>query len=309
MKGKNLLVFMLFLPFVISAEPANQFLRQGQQALSDHQPEQAVEAFRQALDLAESTEALDESVARLALGTAHARNGNWDRGVYELTESLKTDNLDVQQKAHFNLGRAYFDQAEPAAQQNQLPQAQSGLENSVRHFRDALQLTPSDRDAKVSYEIAHRRLEAVKEQMQQQQQQQDQQQDDNQDSSEEDSSSDSPQNQQNESSDSKPSQNSEQNQTSPQDQNPSQDDATQQNGENQPKPEDPETPSPSAGESGEQDPSSPTNNAPRASRALPEQMTPEEAERLLEAIRAEEEQQRGEYRIRLGRPVPVDKNW
>jgi len=35
----------------------------------------------------------------------------------------------------------------------------------------------------------------------------------------------------------------------------------------------------------------------------------EEAERLLEAIRAEEEQQRGEYRIRLGRPVPVDKNW
>jgi hypothetical protein len=41
----------------------------------------------------------------------------------------------------------------------------------------------------------------------------------------------------------------------------------------------------------------------------PEDMSKEEAMMLLDAMKAEEAAMREKLRLRLGRPVPVDKDW
>lgn len=59
----------------------------------------------------------------------------------------------------------------------------------------------------------------------------------------------------------------------------------------------------------EQAPSSPESAAQPPAPAPSEEMTPEEARMLLDAMRQEEQTQREKLRMFLGEPVPVEKDW
>lgn len=274
------------------ANSGNDLMRQGAKAYREGQLEEAVTAFREALDLAAEDDTLDPAAARLNLGTALARTGQFEPASAELAEALKTDDLPLQARAQYNLGHVRYREAEQLAEQQDLQNAKSKIDQSIGHFQDALRLDPSDLQTKKNFELSHLKKKEI-ETLIEQQPPQEQPSDDSQNQEQEDEDSQQDRQEDPNQQDNQDPQNQQDNQDSSQD--------SDEQDSSQP----PQDSPPESEEEEEQDPSS-QKNPPGAP---PEEMTEEEAEMLLEAMKEEEQRNREQYRIRLGRPQPVDKDW
>lgn len=155
------------------------------------------------------------------------------------------------------------------------------LDASLASLQNAIELDPSNIDAKASYELAT----LIQQELQQQQQQQPQQnQEQSQDQENQDQNQDPSQGQQ-------PQQDQEQEQQQEQEQDQQQ--GQEQQGQQQQQSQSPESQEPPQ-------PQSPEDST---------QMTPEEATQLLDAMRAREQSQRDQLKPLFGRPIPVENDW
>jgi tetratricopeptide (TPR) repeat protein len=177
-------------------------------------------------------------------GNALYQSADYERAMQAYERAIETGDPALQSAAWYNLGNALYRQQQ--------------LEPALEAYKQALRLGPADVDAKHN-------LERVLEQMQQQQQQQ--QQDGEDDEQEDDSQDEQSQDQQ---------QRQDQ-QQQPQQQDPGEDQQDQQQGEDEG--DDPPEQQPQDNE-GEQ----PPEGQQGQSQQPPGEMTPEEAERLLDAI-------------------------
>jgi len=196
-----------------------------------------------------------------------------DAAADRLAAALRTDDLFLQERACYNRGNALVGQTAAQRQQNKLDEAQKSLTEALGMYERAILLGPNDEAAKVNYELALRLQQELEQQKQQQQQQEKQ----------------------------------------PQEQQPSKDHKDKS------KPEQPQNQQPNQQPQQQQ----PENSQTRHDQQRAEQqtangqekkadeMTPEEARQLLDALRQEEQavRERVQLPVNTGQNQPVEKDW
>ncbi len=221
-------------------------------------------------------------------GTAAYRGEQFEEAAKQFDQAMAAADLKLQELAYYNQGNALYHLGERNPDPNKKTEA---WQKSLQDYESSLKLNPADADAKFNHEFVKKKLEELKQQQQQQQNKPDQQQ--NQDQQQQDqqpqqSKKDQEQNSQAQQNKSEQKQDS--SQPNPQSQQkPEQQEQQQANQPREQKdkqPQDQQQPQPSAGqpkdESGEK-----KGEEPAAAHAAG-QMTPEQAQQLLDAQKNEE---------------------
>jgi len=244
----------------------------------------AAESFVEAAAAAPA-EKLDPAAARYNAGLAAFAAGDLEAAAVHFNAAAAASDLGLQARAYYNRGNALFHLADMPLQPQALPggdpapaldTSESAIGQAIQMYENAIALDPDDADAKANYELALLKQQQIQQMQQQQneQNQQDQQDEQNQqDQDNQDQQDPSPQQQQNQ-------------------------DQPQPQPEEQPD----QQPQPQQGDRQEQ---AGQSQQPESA----EDMTPEEAEMLLDALRQQEQSQRDRLHPFLGRPVPVEKDW
>lgn len=229
-------------------------------------------------------------------GAAAFRREEHETAAKHFNSALLTPDLELQQRSYYNLGNAQFRLGEDATE----PQAKSEQwQGAVSSYESALKLNPTDADARHNLELVKKKLEELKQQQQQQQNQdnkenkedekKDQQQKDEQQKQEEQKKEDQQKQEQQKQQESEQQKKEQQQQQKPeekQEQKPQE--QQQQQGEKGEKPED-------------------EKQAAQMARAIP--MTQQEAERLLDSLKAEQKAMIFIPQVRTNRPDRVFKDW
>lgn len=261
----------LWLGVMARAEDARALLKEGAREYAASNYVGALQRFQAAAEGAGDGQ-LDPGVATFNAGNALYRMQRLPEAGSNFLEAARSGDLGLQSRAYYNRGNTLLAQAAAGQQQGQLDQAGQVVDEAVRMYENALALDPKDLDTKVNYELAVKKQEEI-----QQQQEQQKQQEKNQDEQEKDEQKDQdkPQPQDQEKKEDQEKQDQEQQNQAQQDQQ-----NDQQNQQPQPQPE-----------------------------KKSEEMTPEEAQMVLDAMKNEEQARRDQLRHFLGQPMPVDKDW
>jgi Ca-activated chloride channel family protein len=147
------------------------FCSRGEEAFEQGDYLQASEYYREKLEKSPNDPELHYNY-----GTAAFKNNMYDDAIEAFTKALKSDNIELQEKAYYNRGNSYYQkgvesqQADPKATVSQWKQALSSLQS-------ALELDPDEADARHNHEIIKKRLEELEKQQQQNQENEQNQQD------------------------------------------------------------------------------------------------------------------------------------
>lgn len=257
-------------------------------------------------------------------GVAYYRKGDRALAVDCFTKALLTRDIALEAKAKFNLGNCAY--ADALDKQDDLNEALSKLKVAIAYYKEAIAADPADMDAKVNIETAQLLMKHLLDQekkRQEEKQKQDQQKDntstqpESQPADQQEPSEDQ-QTEQPESDQEQPNEQKEQDQQKgeqqqgeqkegQQDQQAEQQAAQESKDEEGKKLEAQEQKSETKGDKQQED------EKDAQAQAVPvemQEMTREEAEKLLQLIR-DREQQRREAQLRLlrGRMAPVEKDW
>lgn len=267
-----------------AAEPsARASFDAGLQAFAASNWPAASNAFLEAAAAAPAAK-LDPAAAYYNAGLAAYAGGDLKAAADSFARASSGSDLRLQSQAYYNRGNALFHQVGgpgaaaapamplPAMSTQELAGAEASVAEAIQMYENAIALDPKDLDAKANYELAVLKQQQIQQQKQQQQDQQKQDQQ-NQDQ-----------------------QNQEQKQEEQQDQKQ---DQQQQQPQAQPQPQPENQPEENQQQEEEQ------IQADKPS----EEMTPEEAAMMLDAMKAQEQSQRDRLHPFFGRPVPVEKDW
>lgn len=99
-------------------------------------------------------------------GTEDYANGEFAKAAESLRNSLHTEDLSLQQRAYYNLGNTLYRTGQGTLEKD--PEATiKSWEASIKAYEDALSLNGSDEDAKFNKELVERKLEELKQQQKQ----------------------------------------------------------------------------------------------------------------------------------------------
>lgn len=219
-----------------------------------------------------------QSHLQFNLGAAAYKAGDFAAATSAFNNALKTREIPLQQSAYYNLGNALFRQGEKTVATD----SQSTIatwQQSLGAFDTALQLKPSDADAKFNRNVVKTRLDELRRQ-QQQQQQQNQNGKDDKDKQQDPQEHKGQQNQ--------PGQQGQQNQQQSQpNQHSQQNQQNQQTTQNQPRQQPAGPTKPQSGQRSGQG-SEPGEAAAAQDIGKPDQLSRLEAEQLLDSVKGEE---------------------
>jgi Ca-activated chloride channel homolog len=217
----------------------------------------------------------DDARLHFNAGAASFQNKDYEKALKHLNSSLLTEDLQLQQRAYYNLGNTQYRLGEAARDPAKMQQE---WEQAINSYESALALNARDADARFNLDLVKKKLEELKKQQQQQQQQ-----------SKDDKKEDSKQDQQPKDDQKKEDQKSDPNQ----EQKPNQDQQQQQ--QQQSKKEDSQQQEQKQSEKKEGDQAEqkdqqdqPEDQNATATRPRAIQMTPQEAQRLLDALKSQE---------------------
>ncbi|MEE8341232.1 MAG: tetratricopeptide repeat protein [Candidatus Neomarinimicrobiota bacterium] len=118
----------------------------------------------------------NDAAANLGLGASQYQLGDIPNAAKSFEEALKSENINIKDKAYYNLGNSFY--------------SQQKMEESLAFYRKALELNPNDDDAKFNYELAKYITQQQQEQNQDQQNDQEDQQNQEQNKSQNDNQQD-----------------------------------------------------------------------------------------------------------------------
>jgi len=286
--------------FALANEPPSKLVKQGNDAYREGDFQAAEAYYTKAAEAAP-----DASEITFDRGLAAAAQDQHEAARDFLLNALATHDPALEAKTKYNLGCLRVDQATAALERPVSPPAPgaqpvvpagdniAGMETALKHlatgvryFKDALDVQPENIDARVNIEAAVRMYQELKKKLEQAKQQQKQDQDSDQEQQNKDQEKDQEKNKD---------QDSQSQDKGAQDQ-PPQDEDKQQDEQSKPSPEDTdeqteETPSQEDGE-GE-----------------PRELSREDVERLLQAVKEREQQQREEMRKLMVPSNGVEKDW
>lgn len=277
MKAKQILAWGLVLTALgwqsVAAGPLDPLMKPESRALR-----QGLKAYEKAdwnEAIAKFAQARDAAetpgLAEFDMGAAAFQNGDYPTAQRSFEQAARSDALPAGEAA-YNLGRTLAEAGQ--------------LEPALEAFRSALRENPGHEDARHNYEVVWNQIQNQEEQ---ESEDQDQNQE-NQDQSEDSENSD--QNQQNQ--DQQQDQDQNQDQQDQEQQDPSEQEQDQQE-EQQPEP-------------GEEEPPQDGSEQPQPQPGEEQLLTPEEAERLLNALAAQEKDLI-EARLKKGKRKRAEKDW
>jgi Ca-activated chloride channel family protein len=230
----------------------------------------------------------NQSHLQFNLGAAAYKAGDFAAATTAFNNALKTREVPLQQSAYYNLGNSLFRQGEKVVATD--PQSTIATwQQSLGAFDTALQLKPADTDATFNRNVVKTRLDELRRQQQQQQQKQ------NQNSKDDKNKQQGQQDQKDQKG--QPSQNGQQSpqnqQGQPNQQNQNQQNQNQQGQQNQQTAQNPQGPRPAGPtkpQSGQQPGQGPQQDDAAAAQDIgkPDQLSPLEAEQLLDSVKGEE---------------------
>ena len=294
MNRSTLLLILLLPAGAGAAGPAWNAMQQGLRAYEQGDFQGAATNF-DAAAAAAAKEKFDPATAAFNRANAQLKSGQAEAASSTYAEALRTTDLGLQAGAYHNRGNAMLGIAGEQEQQQKFKEAIKSVDEAMTMYERSMMLAPRDRDPKVNYELAARKRteleEKLKQQEQQQQQNQDQNQDQDKDQQKKDQKDSSKQDQQ------KGDDN--------QQQKPEDEKSDQQQGQQDQKQKDQEQkPEDEQGQEQQQ----------KAGQKPAEEMTPQEAAMLLDAMRQQEQAQRERItaqrmKSNAGKLAPVDKDW
>ncbi len=238
-------------------------------------------------------------------GTTEYKNNLFEEAIEAFDQSLATDDLQLQEKSYYNRGNGLYRLGESTLenQPGQLDQTIASWERSISSYEQALALNPDNEKARANYRFVREKLTRLKEEQEKQQEQQNENQQPGNQSQKK--------NNQQKKADSQTHQ--EQDQPGEEDENrqdePAQqdlDNGEQQNGlDTQESDSDPQQ---QLSEQSQKRPDPGDRQNPVSKQAKPTLMSREEAEQLLQALRAEEGQF-GMYAPSQKGKVPRNQDW
>lgn len=238
-------------------------------------------------------------------GTAAYRAKDFEEAQKQLNSALFTEDLQLQQRAYYNLGNTQY---RLGAEVEDLSKRQQSWEQALSSYDSALKLNPKDAEAKYNQELVKQKLEELKQQQQQQQNQQNKddqnkKDDSKQDQQQKDQQQKDDQKKQDQQDQSK--QDNKQEQQKQQDQQQQQQKQDQQQQQQQPEQDQAQKNQPQQGE--KKDGEKQDQKAGQARQVI--QMTPEQAERLLDTIKNEEKAMLFIPQLKTNRQDRVFKDW
>jgi Ca-activated chloride channel family protein len=283
----NSLVLVLLVPLVALGSPSSA-LRE----YKDGKYDQSLKDYQQLLE-----KKGDDPRLHFNAGAAAYRNRQFDQALKQFDDALNSPDLKLQQSGYYNRGNALFYLGAQAPDPKQRTEA---WEKALKDYELSMKLDPKDSDAKFNHEFVKKRLEELKQQQQQQQNQQNKSNDDKQDQQQQQNQQNNQskqdqqqqqqqqqqqnQQQQNQSPQKQDSSQQKQQQQQQQQANQSQDQKQKQQAQQQQQQQQKQQAKQSAGQ--KQDKSD--DKSAEATAAAGE-MTPEEAEQLLDAQKGEEQ--------------------
>lgn len=287
----HLLLFLLAIASAQAATDPRRALAEGEKAFARTNLTEAAQKFAVAAEGATAAQ-LDPAVPYYNRGVALLQDGQAAPAAEQFQMATRTTDLTLQQKALFNRGNALLKLAGELETAGQQQPALQGVEEALAMYEQAMILKPQDTDPKVNFELATREKQRLEEIIRQQPPAQDQQQ--------------SPQDKNENKEDDQQQQNQDQ-QKSPPESKPEEQPSDPQQGEQQPTNQPPSSASGEAGDEKDQPEQPPPSERPQ-------DMTREEATRLLDAMKEQEQSSREEIardrmRMNMGRTPPVEKDW
>ncbi|MDB6124176.1 MAG: Mg-chelatase subunit ChlD [Pedosphaera sp.] len=152
------LLFLLALPMAGWSSPAKA-LREYEAGKYD----EALKEFRQSIEKKK-----DDQRLHFNAGTAAYQSKQFEEAAKQFNETLNSPDLQLQQRAYYNLGNTMFRMGQTSQDPSK---KQEAWESSLKHFESALKLNQQDPDAKFNQQFVEKQLEELKKQQQQQQQQ------------------------------------------------------------------------------------------------------------------------------------------
>lgn len=248
-------------------------------------------AFREFEKLAQRTP--KDARVFFNMGAAAYRDEEFETAREQFTASLTSQDVALQQRAYYNLGNTHFRLGEG---ESAMDQRMAEWQQAVSSYENALKLDSTDADARYNLELVRKKLEELKQQQQTNQDKQDDQDQQNQSDQNKDDQQD---DQQREQQQNKSGEQQQQQQEQPQaDQQKQEQQKSQQEQQQQ-------QPQPAESQDGEERDSSQEPN--EVGKMM--QMTPQQARRLLDTLKAEEKPMIFVPQVKtnqINRPI---KNW
>ncbi|GEM_PF-748824 len=173
--GLLAMTFLVVIPSVY-ASPAAGEVRKANGFYTKGQFDNALEHYQKALGKDPQSTAIEYD-----LGTALYKKGDYVQSIEHLQKALLTDDVELQAKAQYNLGNAFY-KSGIAQEHKNIKGAIKSLERSLTHYQKVLNRPDKDPDAQYNDEFVKKELERLKKEQQEQKQKQDQQQNQKQDS-------------------------------------------------------------------------------------------------------------------------------
>jgi len=223
----------------------------------------------------------DDTRLRYNAGAAAFKDEDYDTALKHFNAGLSSPDLKLQEQSYYNLGNTHFRLGEKT---EDAKSKQQQWEQAIRQYETALKLDPNDADAKTNIEVVKKKLEELK---QQQQQQQQNQQDQNKDEKKEDEQKQEQQKQDQQKQDEqqKKEKSEQDNQEQQKQEQEKKDQQSQQQKEQQQQGEQRKQEQQQAQDQRGQEPG---KEAQQQNYARVMQMTPQQAQQLLDALKAEE---------------------
>jgi len=285
-----------------SAEAASaaKMVREGNALYKEGQYDDSAKKYQRALE-----KNPESDIVNFNLGTALYKKADYEKAIDHLQKVLLSEDPLLKEKAYYNMGNAFYKSGitqEGAAIDNAIAM----LEKSLQQYENALSLDKKDADANYNYEFVKKELQRLREKRQEQQQQKDQPKSGSQNNEQDQknqqsqpSESQGSQSQQGQGKDQKQKEAEQQEQESSQEQQSGQD-KQEQKGQDK-----------NAGSQGE--PGQEPKDQQQATDSQPmnaNELTPQEAEMLLQSYQQTEEPQ-GLLNVQMkrGKMQPVLKDW
>ena len=285
-----LLTFSLA-PHLARADDAYQAITEGNELYQQQHYREAAQQYNKAAEKRPNTPEIDFN-----LGNAAYKQQDYDKAHEHYNRALQTSDPALESQTKYNLGNVNYQKALQARSNPQ--QAIEHVQTAMTYYRDSLEVAPQQPAARYNLELAHQLLQQLQKQQKQQQNQNNQQKQDSQQQKDKNQQQPSRQGQE----DKQQAQQDQQEEKQDQRGQPNQQDQNQQAASQAPE-----------DQSATQSEKNTTNNSETPSQTTASQaLSPDEAERLLNAIRDrareanEVRQQRQRARLRDNR---VDKDW
>lgn len=285
-----LALFLLACPATAPASPANALRR-----YESGKYESALREYKRLL-----IDKPDDPRLHFNAGAAAFQVNDFDEALKQLNSALVTQDLQLQERAYYNLGNTEYRRGVEA----QAPdQKQADWEQAIGNYESALKLNRMDEDARFNLELVKKKLEEL--QKQQQQQKQEQSKDDQKDQSKQDQQSKEDQKKQPEQN--KPDQQKPQPDQKKEDQKPEEDQAQQKPDSS--KQDNQQAESKKGEESKDRNQEKPEDQQAQAQKAMIARMTPQEAQQLLDAQKIDEKTMIFIPKLKTNRTDRVFKDW